>query len=709
MTRRERDFEFVTTSGETNANAERLSLFAYRLAAFLRLAVDPEYHALAISTNLRIPVYIPIMPNSSRVLISRFLCLRFLLVVLVLTAIAGVTLVAGSGESSFDSVRGVFGYTAEAAPFATLHGDAAVTELKRQGLYESLADAVRSTHYGSQDILAPDAVAQQAYLKASNTGADDQFGDSVAVSGDTVVVGAIFEASNAIGVNGDQTINLAAGSGAAYVFTRSGTTWSQQAYLKASNTGVGDQFGFSVAISGDTVVVGARFEDSNAIGVNGDQTNNSAVDSGAAYVFTRIGTAWSQQAYLKASNTGVGDQFGFSVAISGDTVVVGADSEDSNATGVDGNQTNNSANLAGAAYVFTRSGTAWSQQAYLKASNTGAIDFFGESVAVSGDTVAVGAPVEASNATGVNGDQTNNSAIDSGAAYVFIRSGTVWSQQAYLKASNTGADDFFGISVAVSRDTVVVGAVNEDSSATGVNGDQTNNSAGGSGAAYVFTRIGDTWSQQAYLKASNTGAIDSFGVSVAVSGDTVVVGAVSEDSNATGVNGDQTSNSAFESGAAYVFTRSGTAWSQQAYLKASNTGANDDFGDVAISGDTVVVGAAREDSNATGVNGDQTNNSASASGAAYVFTSASPTQTFTVSGKVTTPGGLGLRNAVVALTDSQGLRRTALTSSFGFYTFENVVGGNTYTVSVSSRRYRFAARSVTVNESLSNVDFVGLE
>ena len=138
---------------------------------------------------------------------------------------------------------------------------------------------------------------------------------------------------------------------------------AQQAYLKASNTEADDHFGQAVAVSGDTVVVGAFGEDSNATGVNGNQTNNSAGTSGAAYVFAREGTNWSQQADLKASNTGAFDQFGISVAVSGNRVVVGANSEDSNATGVDGNPGNNDATNAGAAYVFVRLAGAWSQPA----------------------------------------------------------------------------------------------------------------------------------------------------------------------------------------------------------------------------------------------------------------------------------------------------------------------------------------------------------
>src|SRR5690606_19499970 len=151
--------------------------------------------------------------------------------------------------------------------------------------------------------------------------------------------------------------------------------------------------------------VGAYQEDSNAIGIDGDQTNNLAPDSGAAYVFIRTDGVWSQQAYLKASNTGAGDYFGYTVAVSGDTIVIGAWQEDSNATGVNGNGANNLASNSGAAYVFTRTDGVWSQQAYLKASNTEAADTFGANVAIDGDTIIVGAHGEASNATGVNGNQ----------------------------------------------------------------------------------------------------------------------------------------------------------------------------------------------------------------------------------------------------------------------------------------------------------------
>lgn len=311
---------------------------------------------------------------------------------------------------------------------------------------------------------------QQAYIKASNTNPSDLFGEWVAIYGDTLVVGAVYENSNTTGINGDQANNSANDAGAAYVYTRNGTEWSQQAYIKASNTDAGDRFGQSIAISGDTLVIGAEFEDSNTAGVNGNQASNSAADAGAVYVFVRSGSVWSQQAYIKASNAGAGDEFGRSVAISGDTLGVGAFDEDSSTTGINGDQGNNSSPGAGAVYVFTRSGTVWSQQAYLKASNTDETDRFGRIVAISGDTLVVGATGEDSSATGINGDQNSNSASHSGAAYVFTREGTAWQQQAYIKASNTDGGnlidddgDFFGGSVALSGDTLVVGAEGESS------------------------------------------------------------------------------------------------------------------------------------------------------------------------------------------------------------------------------------------------------
>jgi hypothetical protein len=424
-------------------------------------------------------------------------------------------------------------------------------------------------------LRAAAMMTQQAYLKPSDIQLGANFGFTVSISGDTAVAGVPFENSS---------------TGGAYVFVRNGTNWIEQAHLTASNAGGADQFGATVAISGDTIVVGANDESSGATGVKGDAPN-----SGAAYVFTRNGVNWTQQAYLKASNIGTNDQFGWSVAISGDTIVVGAKFEDSRYPGI---QSDNSLPDSGAAYVFTRTDTNWTQQAYLKPLNPGQNFNFGWSVSVSSNTVVVGTPFE------------STTALASGAAYVFVRSGTNWSQQAMLKSPSALAQDRLGASVAVDGETLIAGANRESASATN------------SGAAFVFVRAGTNWTQQAYLKASNLGAEDQFGWFVGLSGDIAVVGARLEDSDATGVNsGDPTNNNSTNSGAAYVFVRSGTNWIQQAYLKASNNDAGDQFGySVAVSGETVIVSAPAEAS----ATGDPADNHLSGAGAAYVFTGFAP-------------------------------------------------------------------------------------
>jgi hypothetical protein len=497
---------------------------------------------------------------------------------------------------------------------------------------------------------------QDAYLKTSNAEANDNFGSSVAISGSTIVVGAHLEDSNQTTITNDDgtasTDNSATEAGAVYVFKRDANgDWIQDAYLKASNAGVGDQFGYSVAISGSTIVVGAYLEDSNQTTItNADgsaSSDNSAANSGAVYVFKRDGSGnWIQDAYLKASNAQANDRFGWSVAISGSTIVVGANQEDSNQTTItndDGTaSTDNSATEAGAVYVFKRDANGdWIQDAYLKASNAEANDRFGYSVAISGSTIVVGAYLEDSNQTTItNADgsaSSDNSAANSGAVYVFKRDANGdWIQDAYLKASNAQANDRFGWSVAISGSTIVVGANQEDSNQTTITNDDgtasTDNSATAAGAVYVFKRDANgDWIQDAYLKASNAEANDYFGSSVAISGSTIVVGAIDEDSSQTtitntdGQPGLPDNNSASGAGAVYVFKRDGNGdWIQDAYLKASNAEGGDQFGySVAISGSTIVVGAFLEDSNQTTItNADGTassDNSASNSGAAYVF------------------------------------------------------------------------------------------
>ena len=197
-----------------------------------------------------------------------------------------------------------------------------------------------------------------------------------------------------------------------------------------------------MAISGNTIVVGADGEDSGATGVDGDELDNSANLSGAAYVFERNGSSWGQVAYLKASDTAERDRFGYAVHVSGDTIVVGAPEK----------------TTGGAAYVFERTGSTWAPGETLVSTNLDTTDQFGTSVALSGDTLVVGARYEYSNATGLEGDQSDNSLIDAGAAYVFVRNGGSWSQQVYVKPSNTDGEWIFGFSVAVSDGRIAVGS-----------------------------------------------------------------------------------------------------------------------------------------------------------------------------------------------------------------------------------------------------------
>ena len=337
---------------------------------------------------------------------------------------------------------------------------------------------------------------QQAKLTASDGAAYDLFGLSVSINGDTVVVGSYADDDNG------------SSSGSAYVFERTGGIWTQTAKLKAGDDTAGDYFGRSVSISGDTVVVGAYKDDDNGS------------NSGSAYVFEKPPGGWAdmtQTAKLKASDGAVSDYFGTSVSISGDTVVVGADCDDDNRRS------------SGSAYVFEKPPGGWAdmtQTAKLTASDGAAYDYFGRSVSISGDTVVVGALYD-----------DNNSIADPGSAYVFEKPPGGWAdmtQTAKLTASDGAADDHFGNSVSISGDTVVVGAQRDD-----------DNGIADAGSAYVFERPPGGWAdmtQTAKLKASDGAADDDFGSSVAISGDTVVVGA---DCDNIGGNSYQ--------GSAYVF------------------------------------------------------------------------------------------------------------------------------------------------------------
>jgi hypothetical protein len=379
---------------------------------------------------------------------------------------------------------------------------------------------------------------------------------SVAISGDTAVVGARRD-DNASGVD----------AGSAYVYVRSGPpgneVWAEQAKLIGANLYelAGSETGISVAISGDTALVGSWL-----------WPNVTA--TGAAYVFVRSGPpggeVWTQQAVLNNPQFGAYQYYGYAVALEGDTALIG-----SLAT---------PGGYGGSAYFAARTGSpggeTWNQQ-QVHPSDGVAGDQFGNSVAMSPsqDTAVVGAWLD-----------DNDGGVDAGSAYIFVESGNSWIEYAKLTASDGAADDRFGVKVAISGDTVVVGAYQDDDA-----GSQ-------SGSAYVFTRSGtpgsEVWIEQAKLTASDAAAGDQFGASLALAGDTAVVGAYAAD-NAGGV----------DAGSAYVFTRSGATWTQQYKLTAPAAGADDWFGAaIALSGKTPVIGA-RQDDHAGGIN----------AGSAYVF------------------------------------------------------------------------------------------
>ena len=358
-------------------------------------------------------------------------------------------------------------------------------------------------------------------LLPSDGATGDGFGYSVSFSGDTVLIGTIYDDDN--GYN----------SGSAYVFTRTGTIWTQQAKLLASDGATIDNFGRSVSIYGNTALIGADNDDNGR---------------GSAYVFTRTGTTWTQQQKLNALDGAVGDVFGYSVSLDGNTALIGAFLDDDN--GVD----------TGSAYVFTRTGTTWTQQQKLLASDGAAVDMFGRSVSLNIDTALIGAPEDDDMGTG------------SGSAYIFTRTGTTWTQQAKLLASDGATGDYFGEEVSINENTALIGAYYNDDYGPD------------SGSAYVFTRTGTTWTQQQKLLASDSAAYDCFGYEVSIDENTALIGAPGDDDNGN------------TSGAAYVFARTGTTWTEQAKLLASDGAAEDTFGEsISIDGDTAFIGASYDD------------------------------------------------------------------------------------------------------------------
>jgi MYXO-CTERM domain-containing protein len=374
---------------------------------------------------------------------------------------------------------------------------------------------------------APLVWSYQRQLLASDGMPDDAFGNDIALSGDTAIVGAYAD---------DVGTNVFSNNGSAFVFVRSGGTWTQQAKLPPQPMAADSLFGVSVDISGDTAVIGV----SSADGV-------SSRNEGAAFVYVRSGTTWTEQTGLFSSDHAYYDYFGGAVAISGDTIVVGAYQDDLGFNG----------GTHGSAYVFVRSGTTWTEQAKLIATNPGALDRFGAGVAISGDTVVVGAH---------SADRVDSR----GFAHVYVRSGTTWTNQQRLSASDATNGDGFGRRITIVGDTIIFGC---SGASVGANAYQ--------GAAYVFTRSGTTWTETAKLVDSAGTLDDFFGNSVTLSGDTAAIGAY----------GTEVGSSDY-AGVVHIFTRSGTQWTKGPALAPPDARYGLGFGEgLALEGDTIVVGA----------------------------------------------------------------------------------------------------------------------
>ena len=404
---------------------------------------------------------------------------------------------------------------------------------------------------------------------SSDRAANDHFGYSVAISGNFAIVGARFEDQDS---SGTDSLSKA---GAAYIFSKSGDTWIQEQKLIASDRTADDLFGMSVAISGNYAIIGAYQQDEDASGTN------TLINAGAAYIFYNNGATWVQQQKVVASDRSVYRYFGNSVAISGNYAIVGTEREDKDANG------ENSITQAGAAYIFYNDGSSWIQQQKVVASDRASYDEFGLSVAISGDYAIVGTSYESEDANG------ENYIGNAGSAYIFVRGESTWIQQQKIVASDRATSDYFGCSVAISGDNIIVGAYGEDEDTSGTNTLLT------SGSAYIFERAVTTWNQKQKIVASDRAESNWFGYSVAISGNDAIVGAYRKLGNI---------------GSAYIFEREATAWVQQQEIIAPAREGFDYFGhSVAISGDNAIVGAYEENED------ENEENTLPAAGSAYIF------------------------------------------------------------------------------------------
>ncbi len=420
-------------------------------------------------------------------------------------------------------------------------------------------------------------------ITASDGVEGDEYGFSVSISGDTAIVGSLGDDDN-----GDL-------SGSAYISRWNGVIWMEEQKLLPLDGFSADLFGVSVSISGDAAIVGAYLDDDNGL------------SSGSAYVYRRNGVIWMEEQKLLASDGAVNDRFGTVVSISGDTAIVGASLDDDN--GLD----------SGSAYVYRWNGLLWVEEQKLLASDRAAGDLFGSSVFINGNTAIVGA----------QGDDDNGDS--SGSAYIYRWNGVSWLEEQKLVASDGALLDRFGVSVCIRADRAIVGSSFDDDNGSN------------SGAAFIYRWNGATWVEEQKLLASDGFAQDSFGISVCISDTTAIVGAHLDDDNGS------------DSGSAYIYRWTGVAWVEEQKLVASDGGAVDQFGlSVSISGDTAILGASLDDDN--GAN----------SGSAYMFSGVS--QPGCPSGRVNL--GVGAVTDVLLVNGTSGdLHRTVrvgVGASIGF-------------------------------------------
>lgn len=410
-------------------------------------------------------------------------------------------------------------------------------------------------------------------IVASDRAAGDAFGSSISISGNYAVVGAPSERHDVSGLNELEE------AGSAYIYELNGSgDWLQKQKIVASERGISHNFGQSVSISGDYIVIGAPFGNTDASGAN------PISNAGTAYVFKRNGSGtWVQHQKLVASDREGGDYFGSAVAINNGRVIVGAWYEDHDVTGTGGNMPN-----AGSAYIFEENGSGvWQQVQKIVASDRENSDRFGMSVSISGDFAIVGTRFDRKNENGSSPLLTQ-----AGSAYIFERNGSgVWQQVQKIVASDRAESAYFGASVSISGSYAAIGAFAEKRNDSG------GSSLNDAGAVYVFERgSGGTWSQQQKIVASDRSAGDVFGYSVSIDGTKLIAGARNEAHDASGTG------TLAEAGSAYIFQYSpGENWSQIQKIVASDRQTEDQFGtSVAISGDYIIVGAPKEDHDVSG-------------------------------------------------------------------------------------------------------------